>query len=63
MFEMALKTQYSRFIRKKISIIDTEATGYIPQKVNPFLSHLSENTNCVEVNWHERERLPSLIDV
>lgn len=63
MFEMALKTQYSRYIRKKISIIDTEATGYIPQKVNPFLNHLSENTKSIEVNWHEREKLPSLIKV
>lgn len=63
MFEMALKTQYSRFIRKKISIIDTEANGYIPQKVNPFLSHLSENTNSIEVNWHEREKLPSLLNI
>lgn len=62
MFEMAVKTQYTDFIRKKISIIDTEASGYIPQKVNPFLNHLSENTNSVEVNWHDRERLPELIN-
>jgi hypothetical protein len=63
MYEMALKTPYSRFIRKKISVVDTDATGYIPQKVNPFLRHLSENTKCVEVNWHEREKLPSLINI
>lgn len=62
MFEMALKTQYSRFIRKKISIVDTDATGFIPQKVNPFLNHLSENTNSVEVKWHEREKLSNIIN-
>lgn len=63
MFEMALKTQYSRFIRKKISIVDTEANGYVPLKVNPFLNHLSDNTKSIEVNWHEREKLSKLIEV
>lgn len=62
LFEMALKTNYSKFIRKKISLIDTEADGYVPQKVNQFLSHLSDNTNSVEVNWHEREKLSKLIN-
>ncbi|WP_366182998.1 hypothetical protein [Flavobacterium ovatum] len=61
-FEMALKTPLSSFISKKISIIDTDASGYIPQKVNPFLNHLFENTGSIEVNWHEKEILHELLN-
>jgi hypothetical protein len=63
LFEMAMKTTYSSHIRKKISLVDTETDGYVPNKVNQYLKHLSDNTNSIEVNWNQRERLPQLIEL
>lgn len=57
LFEMAESTAFNNNIIKKVSIVDTNAGGYIPSKINIFLSHLENKTGSRIIPWVERERL------
>ncbi len=61
MFEMADKSKYKSYIKRKISVIDTSSNGYNPNKFAGFLAHLHENTNSIEVKWSEKSILKELI--
>lgn len=57
LFEMAESTVLNNSIINKVSILDTNAGGYIPSKINIYLSHLENKTGSKIIPWVERERL------
>ncbi len=57
LFEMAESTVYNNNIVNKVSLIDTSAGGYLPNKIGHFLLHLENKTGSKIIPWVERERL------
>ena len=50
------------FIYDKITIVDTNAAGYVPQKMAHYLAHLENHTGSKMVEWNQRERLKVLLE-
>ncbi|GAB3932805.1 hypothetical protein GCM10028804_47810 [Larkinella terrae] len=61
LFELAEKSVVGRFVKKKISLIDNTAAGYVPTRIATFINHLLENTGSEKIDWSEREKLNELI--
>ncbi|RRB12370.1 hypothetical protein [Larkinella knui] len=61
LFELAEKSVVGRFVKRKISLIDTTAAGYVPTRIATFINHLLENTGSEKIDWSEREKLNGLI--
>lgn len=62
LFEMAEETAVKSYIKNKISIIDNSADGYAAEKLASYLHHLEHRTGSLLINWHEREKLQSLLN-
>jgi hypothetical protein len=62
LFEMADITKYQSYIKSKISLIDTTASGYIPEKFAHYLIHLEKHTGSKVINWSEKEKLQSILN-
>lgn len=61
LYEMAEETAYRNYIKDKITVIDTEALGYAPQKIAHYLLHLENHTGSKMVEWNQREKLQVLL--
>jgi hypothetical protein len=61
-FEMASKSVYVNNIKNKINLINNNADGYIPNKVENYLSHLANNTNAIPIKWSEKESLIPILN-
>lgn len=57
LFELAEKSPVGRFVKRKISLIDNTAAGYVPARISTFINHLLENTGSEKIDWSEREKL------
>jgi hypothetical protein len=62
LFEMADLSVYKDFVTNKVSLIDTNASGFLPEKVGHYLSHLQNRTGSKMVNWHEKQKLQSILN-
>lgn len=62
LFQMAEDSSAKTFIKSKVSIIDTSADGYVPEKLASYLYHLEHHTGSLLVNWSEKERLQSILN-
>jgi hypothetical protein len=62
LIEMAQESAVKAHIAEKVSVIDSNATGYIPEKIGHFLLHLENHTGSKLVNWSEREKLQSILN-
>lgn len=62
LFQMADDSIVKKNISNKISIIDTSAEGYVPEKLASFLYHLEHHTGSILVNWSEKEKLQSILN-
>lgn len=62
LFQMADDSNLNTFIKSKVSIIDTSAEGYVPEKLSSFLYHLEHHTGSVIINWREKERLQTILN-
>jgi len=62
LYEMAEKTVYSRHITEKITIIDTDALGFVPIKIANYLHHLKGQSGTEMIEWNHREVLKSLLN-
>ena len=62
LFQIADDSDLKAHINSRVSIIDTSAEGYVPEKLAGFLYHLEHHTGALIVNWHERERLQAIFD-
>lgn len=62
LFQIADDSSLSDHINSRVSIIDTSAEGYVPEKLAGFLYHLEHHTGAILVNWYERERLQTILD-
>jgi hypothetical protein len=60
-FELANASQFKSHIKGKVALIDDTASGFVPDKVNNLINHLSENTGSKSVFWSQRERLSKLL--
>lgn len=54
LFQIADDSDLKAHIVSRVSIIDTSAEGYVPEKLAVFLYHLEHHTGALIVNWHER---------
>ena len=61
LFEMADESLYKKYVRKKITILDTNAKGYIPIKIAHYLNHLHKQTNAINLEWSKREQLTKML--
>lgn len=61
-FQMAEDSSAKTFIKSKVSIIDTSADGFVPDKLASYLYHLEHHTGSLLVNWSEKERLQSILN-
>jgi hypothetical protein len=61
LFELAEKSVVGRFVKRKISLIDTTAAGYVPTRIATFINHLLENTGSEKIDWSEREKLNEIL--
>ncbi|GAB3333545.1 hypothetical protein GCM10027299_41190 [Larkinella ripae] len=61
LFELADKSIVGRFVKRKISLIDNTAAGFVPNRITTFINHLLENTGSEKIDWSERERLNGLL--
>lgn len=61
LFEMADESLYKNYVRKKITILDTNAKGYVPNKIGHYLVHLQKQTGTVNLEWSSREQLFNLL--
>lgn len=61
LYEMAEETLYNDFIHDKVTVVDTEAIGYVPQKIGHYLLHLENHTGSKIVEWNQREKLQVLL--
>jgi|SRR5690554_297490 len=62
LFDMASESNLNEHIKEKISIVDTSAEGYSPQKLSSYLNHLEQFTGSVVVDWHDREKLKVILN-
>jgi len=62
LYEMADETIYKDYIHDKITVVDTNAPGYVPQKMTHYLSHLENHTGSKMVKWNQREKLKVLLE-
>jgi hypothetical protein len=62
LYEMAEDTAYKNCISSKITVVDTDADGYIPNKISPYLYHLINHTESEIVEWNSREKLNYLLN-
>lgn len=62
LFDMAKESNVKAHIAEKVSVIDTNASGFIPEKIGHFLLYLEKNTSSKLVNWSEREKLKSILN-
>jgi hypothetical protein len=62
LFEMADETLYKNHIVNKLSIIDTNAKGYVPEKLSHYLFHLEKQTHSKMINWSEKEKLQAILN-
>ncbi|MCW4469123.1 hypothetical protein OGH69_09120 [Flavobacterium sp. MFBS3-15] len=62
LYEMAEETMYKDFIHDKITLVDTDAVGYVPNKIAHFLLHLENHTGSKIVEWNQREKLAVLLE-
>lgn len=62
LYEMAEETIYKDFIHNKVTVVDTDALGYIPQKIAHYLLHLERHTGSKLVEWNQREKLKVLLE-
>jgi hypothetical protein len=62
LFQMADDSNAKTFIKSKVSIIDTSADGYGPDKLASYLYHLEHHTGSLLVKWSEKERLQSILN-
>jgi len=61
LYEMAEETAYNQYIHDKVTVIDTDAVGYVPQKIGHFLLHLENHTKSKIVDWNKRENLKVIL--
>ena len=62
LFQMADDSSAKTYINSKVSIIDTSADGYAPEKLASYLYHLEHHTGSVLVSWSEKERLQTILN-
>ncbi|MCU4155232.1 hypothetical protein J1N10_04550 [Carboxylicivirga sp. A043] len=62
LFEMAEASIMQPHIAEKLSVVDTDALGYSPEKIGHYLLHLERQTASKIINWVEREKLQSLLN-
>ncbi|REG84107.1 hypothetical protein [Winogradskyella sediminis] len=61
LFEMADESLYKNYVRKKVTILDTNAKGYVPNKIGHYLVHLQKQTGAVNLEWSNKEQLFNLL--
>ncbi|GAB3246635.1 hypothetical protein GCM10027347_01610 [Larkinella harenae] len=61
LFELADKSPVGRFVKRKISLVDNTAAGYVPNRIATFINHLLENTGSEKIEWSEREKLSEIV--
>jgi hypothetical protein len=61
LFELAERSKFKPYIRRKISVVDNFSIGYQTERIQGYLKHLSENTKSNEVCWSDKEKLIDLI--
>lgn len=57
LYEMAEETVYKDYIHEKITVVDTNAIGYVPNKMAHYLLHLEKHTGSKMVEWNQKEKL------
>lgn len=62
-FALAEHSKYHRanLIRQRIALLDDEAGGYAPSKLEPFIQLVQEKTQRPPIPWANREELASAV--
>lgn len=60
-FEISEKSKYKNFIKEKISIINDEAEGYHPERLNSMMELLQEKVTRDPIKWSEKEKILDVI--
>lgn len=61
-FELAIKSEMSSYVTRKISLIENSAIGYNPLALSTYLNHLETSTGSELVNWSERNNLIQMLN-
>ncbi|UNY99859.1 hypothetical protein MQE36_05800 [Zhouia spongiae] len=61
LFEMADESIYSGHVRNKIALVDTNASGFVKDKIAHYLIHLQKHTGTQTLEWVYRDKLASIL--
>lgn len=61
LFEMADESIYRKHVSKKIALVDTNATGFVKEKIAHYLIHLQKHTGTETLEWVNRDKLASIL--
>lgn len=62
LFQMADDSSLNTHIKSKLSIIDTKADGYVPDRLSSYFYHLKHHTGSTLINWSEKEKLHKILN-
>lgn len=61
MFEMSANSIFSDVIAQRIALVDTNAQGYVGDRIQYHLGYMLNNTNAHYIGWDEKERLAQYV--
>lgn len=60
-FEIALKSKYKHHIKERVTLVNDQSDGYLPEKSSCILEILQEKTTRKPIKWSQKEQILEVI--